>query len=345
MTRRKNSEFLKILGITALCIGLFSAVFLGLNSRALAAVTSQTENIPIAAAAMNLPATPADGPAADIPAADVQQDSSPEAYEAPEVYSSSFHNPVFIVLVHPYTQENPPSAASMSPEEAAQTGVQYLYDMFGQNLDGMVVMMQYSTHPSITRSLWFGMVAETAEDAEKAPLLGFTICAASGERIGVRSRALFDFLRPDVDYITSLHLVNLIHPPVHPDDYSGEIPYSIAAVIEGRCIETLWNELMDGIVPPAGQIEGYLQMAKAYAAKHFANTYIANAEFRMARHSGYFILDGDGDLTAILAQLIFSVTDSTGRDAMVVLVPGGETLLQILCTQHNDIIPGHGDAW
>ena len=339
MTRKKSNEFLNALAITAVCIGLFSAVFLGFNNRAIAAATSGTESIAIAAATVNLPAADADDSA----------DEYAYDYAPQSVYTAEIQPPTLTVLVHANTQQNPPGANAMSPEEAAQIGARYLYDVLGQCIDGMYVMMEYFASPSIVRPYWFGMVAGTVSELENyTPQLGFTICAVSGERITVRSSAI-PTARPAGEYITTSHLMyhmGQLWPSALEDnpEWAAEIPAAFAAAIEGRCFNELWEELMSGLMPSVDEIQRYLQLAREYAARHFACTEVVSAEFDMARHSGFFTLDSEGNLTANLAQPIITVTDCTGRAARVILAVGDDgVLLQAICTQHNDIIPGHGD--
>ena len=330
MTKPKHHEFIKVMAIATLCIGLFSAVFIGVNRLALAATANETETVAIAATA---------APIVDESAAD---DDYAEDYQPVNDYADDLHSPNLTVLIHPETQQNGPGANAILAEDAAIIGAQYIHDVLGENIDGMYVMMEYFAHPSFSRPLWFGMVADTAEDLENyTPIYGFTLCAVSGERINIRVAAI-TFQSPAVDYITTHHLSNLMFPehPVDDTYFPGEMPAAFVAAIGDTCIDQLWEELMSGITPPAHQIVNYKQIARAYAAKHFANTEIVSIQFDMARHSGFFILDDNGNLTAILAQLIFSVTDCTGRSARVVLAYSDELLLQVICTQHNDIVPG-----
>jgi len=144
------------------------------------------------------------------------------------------------------------------------------------------------------------------------PKYSFTICAVSGERI-------------DISQMISHAAVN---------DVS-------AALRELHNDVSRRDELVNlrSAGQPPENLDEYAQAAKDFAAKHFIGTEIASVEFVNASAAG-FDLDENGKLFVAAQQLLFTVTDSTGREAEVAINRETKDLLRII-TQHNDVVPGY----
>ena len=297
MKKQKGNEIIKVAMAAVLSIGLFSAAFIGANNFALAAATGKTESIPSAAATVNIPAT------ATV---------TPEDYQKPELTVYIPENPWYTV--------NP---NAISAEEAAELGALYIWDMFGESMDGKVVEMYYSAWESHTRAYWHGNVANTLDDlthngttdsmpVSYNPVYSFTVCATSGERI-------------DIDKKVS-HAVG--------DDVSA----ALSALHNDRNRRDELVNLRSAQQPPE-HLDEYYQAAKDFTAKHFVDTDIVSVVFRNASAVG-FDLDENGKLFIAAQQLLFTVTDNTGREAEVSISRETKELLHII-TQHNDVVPGY----
>ena len=356
----KGSEIVKIAMAVILSIGLFSAAFLGINSYAFAAATNKTENLPpvattasatatakaaTAPAAVNnktenlppvaatAPATATvkaatamataaaaannktenDPPAAAAIAAPAMEAVPPTEYKKPEMTVYQQHNEWFT-----------PSANALSPEEAAEIGAKYIWDMFGESIDGKTVGMYYSAHPSHTRAYWHGTVADSRENLDPTdmenydPQFWFTLCAVSGERIDIANERVDMLGMPREKYRALWTEINMLDQE------------------ETEELIRLRDEY-----PPPERLDEYTQMAESFAAKHFNNTEVIGSRLSEYNSFGDFALDENGKI--IIApnwSIWFTVTDSTGREAdLGINMITGE--LMNLLTQHNDIVPGY----
>ena len=128
MKKTRYKEIAKMAVVSAFAIGIFSAVLIGANNLAFAAATNGTQAIPSATEIADTPLV-----------------AAPADFQAPNlnVISSSSNN------VH---ANNTISAAAMSMENAAQIGAQYIWDVFGESIDGMYVEMMFANWPSQSRT-------------------------------------------------------------------------------------------------------------------------------------------------------------------------------------------------
>jgi hypothetical protein len=187
-----------------------------------------------------------------------------------------------------------PQVGAMGYEKAAQIGAQYLWEMFGESIDGKAVRMLYmASRPSFTRDYWYGQVYNTKADInydrytkdtgnKSRPLFTFEIDAATGEWVSIGKKA-----------------------PAQPKR-------------EGRGkTMTLEEEVALALQPPA-QLDKYIISAKAFAQKHFKKTKVVGVEFMSQKfdmdkksNDEYVIFEKGGGSVDIL------VTDDTGRVAEV----------------------------
>ena len=292
-----NKEILKTALAAFLAIGLFSAAFVGVNNAVFALATSTTESFSPPTDATVVPAdnTPADG----------HLKHEMTIYMSPDQYYEI-------------------NANAMQPEEAAEIGALYIDDMFGTNIDGMVVEMYFTTWPSNTKMYWHGNVAASQNDMDREndrqvigigynPIYSFTIDAISGERIDICHNQEFVRFGADNDENVRSAVLELRK---NPEDFM-----KIYAA------------------EPPEQIEEYALAARGYAEKHFINTEVVNVELENTYPASYDF-DENGDLIVTALQLIFTSTDNTGREAEVVIMRETKNLSRI-STQHNDIIPGY----
>ena len=125
MKIREGNEWIKVLVASALSIGLFSAAFIGANNLTLALDVNKIERSSLTTVFIDIPAE-------SIPPDDFQKPTL-TVYEIPnELY--------------------PVSATALSSEKAAELGAQYIWEVYGESIDGKYVDMFYFTHPSTTKA-------------------------------------------------------------------------------------------------------------------------------------------------------------------------------------------------
>ncbi len=278
MKKMKGNEIFKTITASVLSIGLFSAAFMGMNNLAFAAATNKTETIPTVTTSVNLP---------------VAEVKLPEGYKkaALTVYESA--------------DSHKRSTQVIPMQEAADIGAQYIWEMFGENIDGKVVEMDYRAYPFNTRTWWIGAVADSKSDLENhEAIYRFTIDAISGERIDI-----------DKDWSGSAA--------------SKENEKTITFEQFEQLIEAYRNQNHDE----------YIQVAKDYAQKHFTNSKVVSAVYhsmspkRIGRDRNTITYNPKDNEMSII------VTDNTGCEATVRIVIETKQLLSI-STQENDIVPG-----
>ena len=198
--------------------------------------------------------------------------------------SESLQEPNITVVLPPAAFTRTPGVNALSPEEAAMHGARYIWDMFGKCIDGNTVTMNYQAFPSNFRTYWNGSIGRTfVEDGDfqfivdESEVITFSLDSVTGERIDIDR---FNFGTP---------------PPT--------VEWGMRIATE------------EELLPPT-PFDGYIQLAKEHAARHFTHTEAVSAEFtRIGRPGTCF--DENGCLIAVSRGLVFDVTDSTGRVAEV----------------------------
>jgi len=290
-----KKEFIKVLAATAICMGIFTTAFLGVNSLALSASTTTLQS------ANTVVHSPAPTPA--------QQAEVPE-----------------IALNVRFESDAVPNEFAMSPEDAAYIGAQYILDMFDKDIDGKVVHMMYRSHPSMTRTFWSGIVTPQTD-----------VCPSDEEGFAnlLRNYAMFEF---SIDAITGkrIDIMRTARPEPMADEVRAALDEAWRRSGDRGATEEMINLRSGG--PPPANMNDYKQAAKDIAQRHFINSEIVDVEFRNANATG-FALDQNGNITATGRQLMFVVTDDTGRTADIAIDEITKQLRWIFTAQ-NDIIPG-----
>jgi hypothetical protein len=298
-----KKEIIKVVSVAALCLGLFGAGFVAINSIVLASATEGTHPLQLAHAAVN------------IPVSNVAQVVS-EEHQKPEM--------VMDVI---FESDTVPSINALSPKAAAEIGAGYIWEMFGESIDGRTVRMIYSNHPSSTRTSWLGIVFEDGARLSEPDL-------TLEERMEISRHTLFHF---SVDAITGEWID--VSTSTHLVEPSEEVR---AALVElhnrgqGRATEEAIAIRSGGAAPT--QLDIYIEAVREFASRQFTATEIVSVEFRNANAIS-FDLDENGNLFATDRQLTFEVVDSTGRVADVAIVEATRELIW-LHTGSNDIVPG-----
>ena len=306
--KSKVKGFLKVAGVSALAIGLFSAAYMGVNNIAFAAATSGST--PVTAIYAQQVSTPTV--------------TIPNAEQRLTATESSVFVPPNITIESLRVHDEIP-ASVMPMEEAAHVGAQYVWDTFGVNIDGMYVIMEYmdcwlrlgsgrwigsvalpEVNPSVYAAYRFGMGEVSWRWG--ATVFIFTVDATSGERL-------------DIAYRTPLGN--------HPPQIVEHDTQSLWESAQGRAIQAMNGyELAEFIGLSSEQLEAYRQEALALAQAHFNNAGIVSVElgvtfrspYRTSHHPGIDPLldtDADGNIVGTFSGIVFTATDEHGNEAEI----------------------------
>jgi len=287
----RTKEVIKVAAVSVLSIGIFSAAFTGFNRLTFEAATSAAEPLPVVAA-----------PAVII--------SAPQVYEAPEltVVASPFMN---------QHENNTLSPHAMPMEEAAQIGAEYIWDLFGECIDGMEVEMLFAAWPSQSRTYWMGTVGSGADDER----FRFMIDAITGMRIDITA------VLPQPEM--SREEMDLIRQRRSAEDWQ--------AWAEAWYYKTNY-ERVEYLGLTMNDVEPYLQAARQYAERHFNNTTVMPETERFSLHVNRTANINIGEASATFGGIVFWIEDNTGREIVISIINGG--YLANIGSQHNDFIPG-----
>jgi hypothetical protein len=321
-------DLLKVASVTALTLTVAAATFIGANNMAFAAAT-QTEIIPTTD---------------DIKSSYQITDIADDAYEEPDLTIITSEN--LDANGKPYPN-NIPRAGAMSKEEAAQIGARYIFEMYGESIDGKTVEMSYTAWPHSSRTYWHGDVADLADDLKPteaviAPEEGSTAAA-----IGAPREVLYSF---SIDAVTGEWVS--INPRLdipEPEDLG-----------EGKTY-TLTLEEMEALQYEAPEeAEIYAEAAREFAQRHFKHSKVVSSEFhrislnfgdgsdraaaKERANSFREAYDADKPITFTLYEkgrsITFNVTDDTGRTAFILLDMDSKQVT-FLDTSDSDFIPGY----
>jgi hypothetical protein len=183
--KRKISEVVKVVFASLLSVVLFGAMLMGANGLAFANAASRTMELPpLEAMSVSLP----DNIGASVAAALAATDSPRRNLNVNEIVIPSAGFGFFS------NQEK--SENTLSAEEAAQIGAQYIYEIFDECIDGATVQMTFQGHLRHrgTNGVWSGMVGDgtlpegLGIDIEMPigqPMFMFMLNAETGEAIHV----------------------------------------------------------------------------------------------------------------------------------------------------------------
>jgi len=301
---RKGKEIIKIAIGSLFAIGLFSFAFLGVNHLSFAIATNEPVELPALHETITIPEilTREEFPMPDVTLVRTQT-----------FHSMQIEERDFI----------------MSMEEAARLGALYIWDMFGERIDGMIVRMTYGwapaeewdgshayAHWSATVSLFdedrlrlmqkdpweWDLLRETDPDLfdESTKILWadrqfyFSIDAITGNRQAINRPHMFQIERPEdpSDIVTREEAREAIDM-WHRAQVTGEPdPFPLDLTEEER--------------------ELYTQLARTYAQRHFIFVPVADVVFESAWPIE-FCRDETGEIIAIDFLLSFTASDETGR--------------------------------
>jgi len=237
-------------------------------------------------------------------------------------------------------------SGTLSIEDATGVGIQYIYDIFGENVTGMYVELSFTDWEHMTRTLWHGAVSAnyryTLENRVRLNELN-DIFAARLEA-GEYSQDIFD----DMSHLFDVYGYSSAHFYFAIDAVTGEridiwktMPAQMQNVRESiplhEYIEQEWDGDWDmafsADIDP-DELDELIQLAEEYAQKQFYNSTISNVHFGNASTS--FVYIGGGFNREPFAH--FTATNDTGRIAQISIHVVSRTVTSIN-TMSNDFIP------
>ena len=324
MKKKKSGEYFKAVAATVLSIALFSAAFAGVNRLAFAAATDSQSAIPLTANTAGVP------PAGNIP---------PNGYQKPNM----------TVYLDP-EQHYEKSDKTISHEEAAELGAQYIWEVFGESADGMFVEMCYTAFPFCTRTYWSGAVAGSKDAlSQHAALYRFKLDAITGERIGVSK---------DIPLPITIEQNPSAGADVQDTPGGARVIAPDSGIMASGQIQVQFDSSLDKILDAPeqykvalkdmpgisseipGDIDEFASLAAEYAQKHFNKTSVSETVFKAASILPVAVDRDKHTVTFEEKTYLFTVTDETGREAEVVIASSTGQLLSI-DTMNNDIVPGY----
>jgi len=325
-TRAKGKELMKVIAVSGLSIALFSATLVGFNNVVFAEATSVATPLQPIGAAMEI------------------TQALPRQVET-EVGIQSFEPPNITVAGGSGLNRhanNTVSAAAMPMDEAAQIGALYIWDIFGESIDGMHVEMLFGSWPSHSRAYWIGIVFPTQLDEIPDNDM-------SQEAIDARiARANSELYRFIIDAVTGLRI------DISPGfGYVSQLTQeerqaldSVRITDEQIAWHVAWqekttSERMAYLGLSQEDIEPYLETAREFARRHFNNSAVAyeTESFNVLHNVGRHL---SRDVEVGLGGIELVISDDTGREAIIMVNAGTHRLRSGLGirTEHNDFIPG-----
>jgi len=297
MKNNKNNEILKVVTVSAMSIGLFSAVFVAGNNIILESATNHQITMPSTQTVVNM---------------------LPHTEAIPE----NFPFPSFSVtdVTDPRTEV---SASALSPEKAVELGARYIWEVFGEDIDGKAVDIGFTIPTATSRAHWVGWVWES--DWERHDL-GAT-----------RPRHSFKFI---IDALTGERIS--IHD-IRSDRGNSHLPERTMTM----------DQLFEREDTIPENIEMYTELAREFAQKHFNLTEVTevvydNMRFEVTERGNRYERN-NAVVTYRETLLRFTATDERGRSALLTISMDTHRLHD-LTTQRNDVVPGiqfhdHNTPW
>lgn len=270
MKQNKKSEFIRVIIISALVMGLFSVMFIAANNWVLSSTIGNIDAVPLITTFVNIPSEA-------IP---------PEDFKEPLIT-------VYEVSSEWFTS----NSNALSAEAAAHLGAQYIWEVFGESIDGKTIEMFYIALPFPFAEYWSGSVVESKRDPKNhhESLFEFTINAFSGRRVDISRNALDLFGEND----PSLTIEELIEIREY---------YEVS-------FETY-------------KVREYEQIAIRYAENHFSNSTITSINF-ISVDPVRFKRDDNGSVVATDYVITFVVSDDAYREIELVIAMDSKLLWRI----------------
>jgi len=323
MKHSKIKEYFKVAVSTVTAVAVFGGLLLGSNHLVLQAATGTETYLPAAVEDVGIPGNPVT-----------------DGHQTPDVT---------IIDITDASVTVPSTALSL--QEAAQVGAQYIMDIFGENIDGMYLELEFANWGHMSRYLLQGVVSSQDRDtvarrnrsmdlrdkfmaridAGECPREVRTEWAElemdSEENMYIRGYFYFT-----IDATTGERVdIRRIEPTITMNFNNGGDPEAL-----NNYIETQWGGDWESALATdaaAQDLDEFIQLAKDYAQRHFTNTTVVDVEYNHSFAS--LIYSGNGNFSRSTI-LNFLATDDTGREALVTIEQDSRTVMSI-STMHNDI--------
>ena len=309
----KNNEIIKVALICSLSIGLFGAAFIGFNQLIFATATNQTTPLPL------MDANTTEHLSYEI-------NINEQILESTK--TNTFIPPTLAVIESPSQIYHSISTSAILMEEAAQIGANYIWDVFGTNIDNMYVEMLFSAHASQFNTWWLGRVfienpenptiyyiASVYDDNQKFALdiYTFIINGITGERIDISSNN---------QHIRTIY------------DNSTKTLNSRLAILESGWFDMDLEEQIEFVGLSNEALDSYTQKVSKLANAQFNSSNVVNIELQAITPT----ITNNNEV--YIEALNFTAIDNNGREA-VILIPATDSILQTvrISTNHNDFIP------
>jgi beta-lactamase regulating signal transducer with metallopeptidase domain len=186
------------------------------------------------------------------------------------------------------TGDGSPEEGLLSIEEAAELSAEYIYDIFGESIDGHAVWMSYM--PS--RKQWGGRVTEAESKLERGAIIfSFIIDAGEGKRIRI-----LDMREPATD-LPEKRMTKEEISKLERITSDGRVEYEL---------------------PPDG-LDEYEKLAMEAARKHFYDDEVASLNYHGMQPA--IIGTNEADVSWYKETILsFVATDTTGREAEIRIV-------------------------
>jgi len=305
----KGKEIVKVALGSLLAIGLFGLLFLGVNHLSFVVAANGTVELPPLQETIPIP-----------------EILTWEAFPMPEV--------TLVRTQHFTSADIEEQDFTMSIEEAAQRGALYIWDVFEEPIDGMMIEMTYHWVSGESlgawerdRAHWTGLVIRFDEELlhflQKEPWELDLLRETEPRVFAERSERLWDSRQFyfAIDAITgdrmAINRPRLFHMEREDD------PSQTVTREEARAANEMWRRAQVAGEPDPfplelteEEMELYLQLARTYAQGHFTFTTAADAVFESA-WPAEFCRDETGAIIAIEFLLSFTVSDETGRTVSI----------------------------
>ena len=307
-----RTEIFKVTLGSLLAIGLFSLLFLGLNHLGFALAASQDAELPALGETITIP-----------------EILTREEFLMPDV--------TLIRTQTVHSMQIDERDFIMSMEEAARLGALYIWDMFGERIDGMIIELSYNWVPMEEMegwdrhyAQWTGIVMRFDEDllrflqknSQEMDLLRVTEPHVFSE--------FMEFLWASRQFYFAIDALTGARMAINrPHDFQFEIldaedpPQATVTRLEAWDAFYMWHRArIDGEPDPfpsnltAEEMELLTQLAYTYAGRHFM---VANATEVLFENAEpiEFARDETGTIVAADFLLTFTVADDAGRSAII----------------------------
>ncbi len=247
-------ELFKVIGASVMTVAVASGLLMGVNALAYAAVTQSSEII------MNeLPAVAQIEEVAQVAEATVN--AGQEAFQEPELNVSFYP-----ISDH---EDFQPKVGAMGYEEAAQIGARYIWEIYGDSIDGKFVDMTYTAFPYESRTFWFGSVTNYVVDDEPVIITSVEENIRAVEEAEAENNSnprLYGFM---IDAVTGEWIQISQSREARTTEGWGA---SIAMPYDE------YGDMMRNPQPPEN-IDEYKAAAMEFAQKNFTHSKVVSAEF------------------------------------------------------------------